>query len=647
MTVRSVSSSISSTSSNTYSNRLSGLESGLDTETLVKGLTADISNKIDSAKQQKQLLSWKIDGYREIITKLSSFDKKYISGTDTSFENNLSKYSAAVTTPEYVSVSPGLNAIKSNIIISDIISLATSSTMESTSPVSQPASIAVDTATVSGLSGKKMNITLDGVTKTITFSTKPYNSVSSVSTELQSLLNTAFGTDRITISESGNQILLSSAGNPITLSGSGNTGNEAGDIISFADGRSNRINLSDKLSQLTIANPPSGTVTFTINGTQFSVSSEATLLDVVNMVNAGNAGVQMMYSSLSDTFTLTSNITGSGNQIIFSDQDGGTFLTSLFGSGKFTDGTNAQIKINTSAGTSEPESLTYTTITKSSNTFELDGNTYTLLGKASGSIAENIKINVSYDLENAVNKIKEFVADYNDILKLVTDKLSETRYKDYPPLTDEKRSALSEKEATLWDEKAKSGMLASDLYLNSIAAGIRTSMMLDVKQLGDSTKSIGVILADIGIKTGLFSDKGKLNIDDNKLRKALSENPQNVIRLLAQKSRYSYSPYATDEIKKIRNGESGLLYRISDIVQNNIRENTGALTKLVGLSNSDLTTVYAKRLKSLDDRITTLNVKLTDQQDYYYNKFTRMETALSEMNKKSAWLSQQFSSSQS
>lgn len=635
------SSSVSSTSSTSY-NRLSGLESGLDTETIIEGLTANVTSKINAANQQKQILTWKRDYYREIITKLTDFNSKYFASGTTSFDKLLSGYKTTNTGSDYVSVKAGTSASKSNIIISDILSLATSSTYSSSSAVSKTASLTVDTASLSSLSGKSLAVTLDGTQKTITFGNGTYTDATSVKDALQSLLNTSFGTGRITVNEDSGNLTLQSDGNTIVL---GKTAeNDVSSILGFTDGASNRIDLSNKLSDISLNHTTGSDIAFTINGKDFTFNSSSTMRDVMSAVNSSSAGVTMSYSSLTDTFTLTSKQTGTGSQITVADT-AGSLISSVFGTGIFTDGTNAQIKINTNAASGDAGSLTYTTITKSSNTFDLDGVTYSLLGKADGNQTENIRIGIDYDIDSAVSSVKTFVDDYNTMLKSVTDKLGETKYKGFSPLTDEQRAALSTSDAEAYDIKAKSGLLVNDTFLTSVASSLRNAMYSKVGQLSDNTQEIGMILSDIGITTGLFSEKGKLHVDETKLRAALTDTPDQVKKLLTQRASVEYSPYLSETSRQKRNVESGLFNKISDVLQNNIRSTTGALTKLVGTSNNDYNTVYAGKLDDIDDKIDLLKDQLKKDQDRYWAKFTKMETALSEMNKKSAWLASQTSSS--
>lgn len=621
--------------------RISGLESGLDTEAVIKGLTSDIENKIKVANQQKQLLNWKRDAYRSVINKLLDFYNKYYTATSTKLETMLSQSSVVVSKPEYVSVVAGSNVPKADIIIRNIVSLATSSKLESSAPVSRPITIQVDDTRLDQLAGKSMVVTLDGVKKTITFSDREYTSIDSVKEELQLQLNKAFGANRITVSENGGALTLQAAGNSLVVDKPAEEGQDPSAILGYIPGQRNYISLNDKLSDVSLNISPGSTILFTINGKEFEFTGDNTLNDVINAVNRSDAGVTMSYSSLTDTFTLTAKQTGTGNMITVSDQ-AGSLMQALFGEGVFTEGTNAVIEISTAAGSSDPDALTYTTVVKSSNTFEIDGITYTLLGKAPGEVNENIQIRVDYDVDKAVEAIKGFVNDYNDLLKTITDLLSEPKYKDFPPLTDEQRAAIGKDMAAEYDAKAKSGLLRGDSYLNAIATSLRNALIQNVRQLGNNDLDIGLALAQIGITSGPYTEKGQLRIDESKLRATLSERPDQVRQLFTQKSSVAYSPTAEPDQVQKRYLESGLAFRIYDILQNNIRSSSGILMKLVGLPNQDYTTTYAIRIRQLDNKIARLNEQLTKAQDFYWEKFTRMETALSELNAKSAWLAQQM-----
>ncbi|MBR1752403.1 MAG: flagellar filament capping protein FliD [Ruminococcus sp.] len=74
-----VSADNSTTSTYSYSSSgLSGLASGVDTESMVKSMLSGIQSKIDSQNQKKTQLEWKQESYRDVISKINSFQSKYL-----------------------------------------------------------------------------------------------------------------------------------------------------------------------------------------------------------------------------------------------------------------------------------------------------------------------------------------------------------------------------------------------------------------------------------------------------------------------------------------------------------------------------------------------------------------------------------------
>ena len=87
--------------------------------------------------------------------------------------------------------------------------------------------------------------------------------------------------------------------------------------------------------------------------------------------------------------------------------------------------------------------------------------------------------------------------------------------------------------------------------------------------MGDITES--GTLSSIGISTGDWRDGAKLFIDEEKLKKAINDNPDKIKDIFAKQSDISYSPDATAAERKQRYAESGVVDRIFDILQDNIR----------------------------------------------------------------------------
>ncbi len=632
---------------NSSTNRISGLASGLDTETLVEQLTSVTQGRIDAAEQEKQVLEWKQEYYQEILTSLVDFNTTYF-GTSTSaltVGSTLGKLTATSSNSQYVTAIGSSSSTSQSVVFNDIVSMATAAKTIGTQKVSGTLSTEIDPLMASMLSGKSMNVTLDGVVKIITFSEKEYTSAEDVATELDALITKAFGSNKISVSAEGDTLSLTADTSKITLAVTGSEDGDASTYLGFDTGCSNRISLNSKLSALNLGVPLEGdTFQFTINGESFSFNTSSTLNNVITGINNSNAGVKLSYSSITDKFTLTSKETGSASTIDFSDESG-NLLNAILGTGKATAGTDCVVKVGLDGATEEEDLVT---LVRSSNTFEMDGTTYTVNGLAEGTATENVTITTAYDVDSMVETITGFVSAYNALIDSINDKLNETYYDDFPPLTEDQKESLTESEQAIWTEKAKSGLLRNDSALKSIVSELRSSLYDSVAKLDGSGNSLGLIITDVGITTNSYSDYGKLTIDEASLRTALTKNAEGVLALFTQKASVSYSQYNTTEKKETRYEESGLLWRLSDIIKNNVSKvgKKGALVEMVGSPDNSFvgTTTYSKKISTIETTISTLTDKLADEQDRYWTKFTAMETAINNLNSQSSWLTQQLSS---
>jgi flagellar hook-associated protein 2 len=242
-----------------------------------------------------------------------------------------------------------------------------------------------------------------------------------------------------------------------------------------------------------------------------------------------------------------------------------------------------------------------------------------------------------------VELIKGFVTKYNEVLDKINAKLSEKRDYDFEPLTDSQKAAMTEEEIKQWEEKAKAGILANDGLLRDIVSGLRNAVM-------QAVDGNGLLLSSIGIKSASWLDKGKLYIDEDKLTKALTENPDQVFDLFTKQSNVLYSTAATDSsARSERFNESGLIQRISDVIQDNIRTNTyrerrGALLEKAGITGdrSQFNNLLYNQISDYDRRIDRLNDALFAKENSYYLQFAQLEALINNMNTQSAWLAQQF-----
>ncbi|WP_059041707.1 flagellar filament capping protein FliD [Paenibacillus rubinfantis] len=355
----------------------------------------------------------------------------------------------------------------------------------------------------------------------------------------------------------------------------------------------------------------SGTQTsLQIGSATIDFSANDTIDSLVSKINSNkDAGVTAVFDSATGSLSLTSKKTG-GAAISFG-------ATSDF----FT---SANTKLSTSGqalGKDATVLINGIETKQSSNHFSVNGVDFTLTGVTPDG--QSTQVEVAQDVDKVVETIKAFVDTYNEALALLNKKTGEERYRTYLPLTSEQKEAMKEDEIKLWEEKAKSGMLRNDSILSKTTSDMRTSLFADVT-LPNGTK---VNLAQFGITTGSYSEKGKLHIDETKLREAIEANPDGAYALFGQ----------TDSSATVtNNSKDGIFNRIKKI-------NSAALQSLydrAGTSkfSSDLTTAFLPeselglQLRNYDDRIADMNRRLTMIENRYYQQFTAMETAMNKYN---------------
>src|SRR5690554_875486 len=86
--------------------RFSGLASGIDTETIIQDLMKAENMKVDKLKQEKQIVEWRRDAYREVTNKLRTFKDEFFDITKPSnymlSSNTYKNYRATISGAEDV-----------------------------------------------------------------------------------------------------------------------------------------------------------------------------------------------------------------------------------------------------------------------------------------------------------------------------------------------------------------------------------------------------------------------------------------------------------------------------------------------------------------------------------------------------------------
>lgn len=377
---------------------------------------------------------------------------------------------------------------------------------------------------------------------------------------------------------------------------------------------------------------------FTINGQSFTFDADTDSLNsVITTINKNSAaGVTAFYDLSTRKISLSSTSTGANSRI----QVSGAFATNvlMIDNSKVQAGQDATFDLNGLTG-----------ITSQTNSYTVNGTTLNFTGADSG---KTVTVSVTSDIDSVVDAIKDFVSKYNDTLEAINSKLSEKRYSDYKPLTDDEISGnkMTDTQVDQWQAKARSGLLQNDSLLLSVVSNMRNAMSSVVSGLtgkvsvtvgSQQITAVASQMSVIGITTSSYeagsSDNGKLILDEDRLREALQSNPQAVMDLFT-KSFDSSGKQITDSCQQ------GLTVRLYNTLNNSISQ----IADMAG-SSSDLydNSYIGQETREINQRISDMNDYLKELENRYYDQFDAMEEAISKLNAQSAWLSAQFSSTSS
>lgn len=279
------------------------------------------------------------------------------------------------------------------------------------------------------------------------------------------------------------------------------------------------------------------------------------------------------------------------------------------------DGKDAKIKLN---------DIEYT---GSSNQFSINGLSITAQAVTGDGDANAITITTQSDVQGMYDKIKDFLTQYNSLINEITSLYNADSAKGYEPLTDEEKDAMSDTEVEKWEEKIKSSLLRRDDSLESVMNAMTSSM-----SKGYEINGKNYYLSSFGIKTlGYLNaaeneqnayhidgdeDDASVSGNSDKLMTALTEDPDTVIEFMQQLTNGLYESVG----KKMQTSTLSSVYKVYN-------------DKEMASEYSDYT-----------DLIKKWEQKLQDQEDYYYKKFSAMETALSKLQSQTSSMSNLFGS---
>ncbi len=367
-----------------------------------------------------------------------------------------------------------------------------------------------------------------------------------------------------------------------------------------------------------------------------------TIADLVKKINTAATAdedplsIQASFDNTAGRFFLSTKGTGSKTQIKVTSDDQGLLIGENNCFKIFDDLTKGLSGQDAKIDFDGAKDIFYT-----SNTFTLNGIQINLKALSANPDMDEFTIKVDTDVDSVYKKIQLFVEKYNEMIDKTDKKLSEKRYRDYLPLTDEQKEGMKDSDIEKWEERSKSGLLRNDSFINNTLAKIRTGLYEEVKGLTGSYNQ----LHQIGITTGDWKDRGKLVIDETKLKKAMIEDGEGVLQLM-------FSPSNEDDRSK-----SGLVNRLyddmvvgmKDIIDKSGTGDNASLYRNVEINMLIDFVTDMGSISYLDKDVLNIEKQIFDEEDRlnriedsYWRKFTAMEKAISQMNSQSTWIAQQF-----
>lgn len=316
-------------------NRMAGLMSGLETEDIVKAMTANTKNRINSKQQKLQTLQWKQDGYRSIISKISDFKDKYLNLTSSSSvkANAILKKCLATSSNDKITATASAGATPAKYTIREAAAAKTASVSSGGSVAG--GSIKLDFSDAKEGKNYEVKVKLDGSVKTVVFTgganaeeTKQ-NFLDAANNAISDIVHTG---QKFEINDESRMVFNGNGDNIYHTFEITDGGANMEEGLGIDGDRISRISKSAKLGDIGFDNKlvsEDGKYNININGVSFEFTEDTTVSEMLNKINTSDAGVTMSFSTVGQSFTLESKDTGAGQELNIY-QTGGTLLNSLF-----------------------------------------------------------------------------------------------------------------------------------------------------------------------------------------------------------------------------------------------------------------------------------------------------------------------------
>lgn len=380
-------------------------------------------------------------------------------------------------------------------------------------------------------------------------------------------------------------------------------------------------------------------------------NDKKTLNDLATAFSNSGANVQGGYDTVNDSFSLYNKTSGSANKIGLkaNNEASEKLLNSLHLASynaqdnklgneiKFTNGTLTEAAVGTNAKATI-DGKTYESDTNKLNVANVIYNFNGVSAKNADGTYQASTISVSQDTDKIVDNVKKFVETYNTLIDSLNTKYREEKNTDYKPLTKKQEGEMTESQIDKWNEKAKSGLLYHDNNIYSIISDMRESLYTKVDAVdtvltdAKGNKYSYNTMSSIGITSS--TNQGHITLDEEKLKKALTEDPDCVYQLFAsdQDSTYVAGSTNKNQADTYTSKSDYLNTGIANRLYNSMNTNISKLESYAGTSKeTDDESYLGKLITNMNTKMTSFQTLMKSYESKLYKKYDAMEVALSKL----------------
>lgn len=565
--------------------RVSGINSGLDTDSIVQELVSAYSQKTEKYQKQQTKLGWKQEIWKNLNTKVYSF---YNSVGKLRFSSAYSMKKTVSSDTTKATVSASSNAVNGTQKLHVLA-----------------------TAQSGYLTGGKLSLRKEvedgGTTK--------LEKVSGTVSEKTTLRELGYTGDDTTLSintkdEDGNDVVKNiSLGKDSTVQDVVNALRDNGLNASF-DANNGRIFVSSKE---------------TGKNADFRLT-EATTKQVEKKDDDGNVVKDANGKPVMEDVALTDDEKAASKKLLGllgldtqSDEYGSQAAK--------IDGRDAVIALN---------GVKYT---NSTNDFAINGLNISVTGVTDDVLDPDnadvsnlndstaITITTTTDNQGIYDMVKDFLTEYNNIINEITKLYNADSAGSYEPLTDDEKDQMSDTEIEKWETKIKDSLLRRDSSLSTIMNSMMTAMSGAIEINGKSYSLSSFGIQTLGYLNAAENEQNAYHINgdeddentsgnDDKLMAAITSDPDTVVEFMKKLS-------------------TNLYKAIDDQMQSN---SLRSRYKIYNDKEMD------KEYSNLSKTIKQWENKVSEKEDYYYKKFSNMETALAKLQNQTSSLSSMLGS---